>query len=335
MSSDAPAAGARSPIIAGFAERHPTAMFLVRRTARMILALLALLVLSFSMIHLVPGDPVRAELGVRAPASLVEQRRAELGLDQPLPQQFVDYVKGLFTGDLGTSSSLNLPVSEVIGQRLPHSAVLAGISFVVIMLASIAIGMAAAVMTKDGRGRGTELGFTTTTGFFATIPEFVLGVGLVYLFGVQLDVLPVAYEPGVAAYILPVAALSLGSIAALARIVRVETLDVLGADYMRTARSKRLPARLLYLRHALPNMLTSTLTLGGLLLTGLVGGTVLVENVFDWPGLGTAVVDSVVAQDYALAQAIMLLLGATVLTVNLVVDLILGVVDPRSTIKEM
>jgi ABC-type dipeptide/oligopeptide/nickel transport system permease component len=335
MSSEAPAAGIPSPTVAGFAESHPTATFLVRRTARMIVALLVLLVLSFSMIHLVPGDPVRAQLGPRAPASLVEHRRAELGLDNPLPVQFADYVKGLFTGDLGMSSSSNLPVSDVIGQRLPHSAALAGIAFLVIMLLSVSIGMAAAVFTKDGRGRGTELAFTTTTGFFATIPEFVLGVGLVYLFGVELQVLPVAYEPGPAAYILPVAALSLGSIAALARIVRAETLEVLGADYMRTARSKRLPARLLYLRHALPNMLTSTLTLGGLLLSGLVGGTVLVENVFAWPGLGTTVVDSVVAQDYPLAQAIMLLLGATVLVVNLVVDLILGVVDPRSTIKEM
>ena len=110
---------------------------------------------------------------------------------------------------------------------------------------------------------------------------------------------------------------------------------MLGADYMRTARSKRLPARLMYLRHALPNMLTSTLTLGGLLLSGLIGATVLVENVFAWPGLGTAVVESVVAQDYALAQATMVLLGATVLVINLVVDVVIGLIDPRSTIREL
>jgi peptide/nickel transport system permease protein len=132
-----------------------------------------------------------------------------------------------------------------------------------------------------------------------------------------------------------VAALSLGSIAGLSRIVRAETLDVFGEDYMRTARSKRLPARLEYLRHALPNMLTSTLTLGGLLVTGLVGGTVLVENVFAWPGLGTTVVQSVVTQDYQLAQAVILLLGGAVLLVNMVVDLLLGFIDPRSTIREL
>ena len=324
-----------APARVGFADKHPTAAFVLRRTGRMIILLLLLLVLSFAMIHLVPGDPVRAELGPRAPVSAIEARRAELGLDQPIPQQFVDYVRGLLTGDLGTSTTSHLPVSEVIAERLPNSAKLAGIAFVVIMLFSLSIGMIAAIVTRNGRHSGTELGFTTTTGFFATIPEFVLGVALVYVFGVELKWFPVAYEPGVAAYVLPVAALSIGSIAALSRIVRVETLDVLGADYMRTARSKRLPARLTYLRHALPNMLTSTLTLGGLLLSGLIGATVLVENVFAWPGLGTAVVDSVVAQDYALAQAIMVLLGATVLVINLTVDLIIGLIDPRSTIREL
>lgn len=313
---------------------HPLAAFLVRRATRMVASMGALLVLTFAMIHLIPGDPVRAQLGPKAPPDLVERRRAELGLDRPLPEQFWDYLKGIFSGDLGTSSVSNLPVADVISERLPHTATLAGLAFVVIMLLSVPIGMAAAILTRDGRGRTTELAFTTTSGFFATIPEFVLGVALVYVFGVGLDWFPVAYEPGPLAYVLPVAAMSIGAIAALSRIVRAETLDVLGTDYMRTARSKRLPARLEYLRHTLPNMLTSTLTLGGLLITGLVGGTVLVENVFAWPGLGTTVVQSVVSQDYELAQAVMLLLGGAVLLSNLLVDVLLGIIDPRSTIRE-
>jgi peptide/nickel transport system permease protein len=134
--------------------------------------------------------------------------------------------------------------------------------------------------------------------------------------------------------VLPVTSLCLGSVAALARIVRAETLKVLGEDYMRTARSKRLPARIEYLRHCLPNMLTATLTLGGLLLGGLIGGTVLVENVFAWPGLGTIVTQSVAQQDFALAQAIILLLGGAVLVVNFAVDLLLGTLDRRSTIRD-
>jgi peptide/nickel transport system permease protein len=314
--------------------RHPTLAFVVRRVVRLTWSLGALLILSFAMIHLIPGDPIRAALGPKAPTSLVEQRRAELGLDQPILQQFFDYVGGIFTGDLGTSLASGLPVSDIIADRLPASAALAGIAFLVIMGVSIPFGILAAVLTSDGRGRRTEVAFTATTGIFATIPEFVLGVGLVFVFAVSLDVLPVAGQTGPSSYVLPVAALSIGPICALARIVRAETLTVLGQDYVRTARSKRLPSRVLYVRHVLPNMLTSTLTLGGLLLAGLIGGTVLVENVFAWPGIGTSVVQSVVGQDYALAQATMVMLGAAVLVVNLLVDLALGALDPRSTIRE-
>jgi len=310
------------------------ARFLLRRLGRLVASLAVLVTLSFAMIHLIPGDPVRVALGPKAPLALVAARRHTLWLDRPLPAQFVHYLHGLLVGNLGRSVQSDLPVSEIIGQRLPYSAQLAGTAFLVIMLVSVPVGMVAAVLTRNGQRRGTELGFTTATGLFATVPEFLLGVGLVVLFGVVLKVLPVAGRSGPESYILPVAALSVGSIAALARIVRAETLTVLGADYVRTARAKRLPARLLYLRHVLPNMLTSTLTLGGLLLAGLVGGTVLVENVFAWPGIGTIVVNSVVQQDYPVAQAIVLMLGATVLIINAVVDLMLGVLDPRSKIRE-
>ncbi len=316
------------------AARNQTARFLVRRLGRLAASMLGLLTISFAMIHVIPGDPVRAALGPQASASLVEQRRAELGLDKPILEQYLDYVTGIFTGDLGTSLVSNLPVSQIIADRLPNSAQLAGIAFVVIMGLAVPLGMLAAVLTRDGRGRTTELVFQGTTGVLAVVPGFVLGVALVYLFAVELGWFPVAGQTGPESYVLPVAALSIGSIAALARIVRAETLDVLGEDYMRTARGKRLPARLEYLRHALPNMLTSTVTIGGLLLGGLVGGAVLVEIVFAWPGLGVVAVSSVTQQDFALAQAIMVVLGAAVLVANLAVDLILGFLDPRSTIRE-
>lgn len=313
---------------------RPLLAFVARRLGRLVLSLAVLLTLSFAMIHLIPGDPVRAALGPRAPQSRVEALRHDLGLDQPVPAQFADYVGGLLRGDFGTSVVSNLPVSEIVADRLPNTALLAGLAFVLIMGIAIPLGMLAAVLTRDGRGRGTELLFTTTTGLVAIVPEFVLGVGLVYVFAVTLDWFPVAGQAGAASYVLPVTALCAGSIAALARIVRVEMLKTLGEDYMRTARSKRLPARIEYLRHCLPNMLTATLTLGGLLLGGLIGGTVLVENVFAWPGLGTIAVQSVAQQDYPLAQAIILLLGAAVLVTNFAVDLLLGVLDRRSTIRD-
>lgn len=313
---------------------HPTLRFVGRRVLRLVVSLAVLLVVTFAMIHLIPGDPVRAALGPRAPQTLVDERRDALGLNDPLPEQLVDYVTGVVSGDFGTSLVSNLPVSEIIADRLPNTASLAGLAFLAIVVLAVPIGILAALLTRGGRRRRVELAFTSSSGVLAVIPEFVLGVGLVYIFGVSLGWLPVAEQAGPASYVLPVAALSLGSIAALARIVRLEMLTVLEQDYMRTARSKRLPARTEYLRHALPNALTATLTYAGLLLGGLVGGTVLVENVFAWPGLGAAVVDSVVRQDYDLAQAVMLMLGAAILIINFVVDLLLAAVDPRSRIHE-
>jgi peptide/nickel transport system permease protein len=306
--------------------------FALRRLGRLVVSLAVLLVISFAMIHLIPGEPVRAALGPRAPQSLVDERRHALWLDRPLPDQFAHYVSGLVSGDMGTSLVSNLPVSRVVRERLGNTAMLVALAFVAIMGLAVPLGMAAAILTRDGAHRGVEVVFTTGTGFLAIVPEFVLGVALLYVFAVRLGWLPVAGKTGASSYVLPVAALSIGSIAALARIVRVEMLKVLGEDYMRAARAKRLPPRLEYLRHALPNMLTATLTIGGLLLGGLVGGTVLVENVFAWPGLGSTVVDAVVQQDFALAQAVILLLGAAVLIINAVVDLVLGMLDPRSTI---
>jgi peptide/nickel transport system permease protein len=319
---------------AGWRADHPLLAFTARRLVRLAISLAVLLVLSFAMIHLVPGDPVRAALGPKAPPERVEATREALGLDNPLPEQFADYVSNMASGDFGTSIVSNLPVSEIIADRLPNTARLAGIAFVVILGLAIPLGMLAAVLTRDGRRRGTELAFTTGTGGLAMVPEFVLGVGLVYVFAVSLKWFPVAGQSGASSYVLPVTALCLGSIAALARIVRVETLKVLGEDYMRTAWSKRLPARIVYLRHCLPNMLTATLTLGGLLLGGLIGGTVLVENVFAWPGLGSSIVGSILAKDYPLVQGIVLVYGLGVLLVNLAVDIALAVLDPRSAIRD-
>jgi peptide/nickel transport system permease protein len=314
--------------------RHPWAAFLSRRLGRLAVSLLIMVTASFAMIHLVPGDPVRAALGLTAPAQLVQARRHALGLDLPLWQQYGRYLRHVASGDLGESTASGLPVAQVIGDRLPETAKLAVLAFAVVMLVAIPLGVGMAVLTHRGRRRGSELAFTAVTGAFAAVPEFLLAVGLVVVFAVGLKLLPVAGRTGPASYILPVLALAIGPAAALARIVRVEALTVLGTDYLRTARAKRLPPRLLYLRHALPNLLTSALTIGGLLLTGLIAGSILVETVFAWPGLGSTIVQSIVTKDYALVQGIVLVYGAAVLLVNLLVDVLLGMLDPRSTIRE-
>ncbi|MBB2501571.1 ABC transporter permease [Amycolatopsis echigonensis] len=312
----------------------PWLAFGARRLGRFVVSLWVLVTMAFLMIQLIPGDPVRAALGLTAPIELVNARRAALGLDHPLWQQYLDYFGGLFRGDFGTSMLSGQPVSDVISDRLPATLQLALPAFVVVIGLAIPLGLTFAVLTRGGRRRGAELGFTSTTVLLAAIPEFLVAVALVAFFAVQLGWFPVAGHDGAGSLVLPVIALALGPTSTLSRIVRVETLSVLGNDFVRTARAKRLPARLVYLRHALPNALTATLTLGGLMLTSLVAGTVLVENVFSWPGLGSTISQSILQKDYPLVQGIVLVYGIGVLLVNLIVDLLLAVLDPRSTIRE-
>jgi peptide/nickel transport system permease protein len=293
-----------------------------------------LLTATFFMIHLVPGDPVRAALGPTAPPSLVAERKAALGLNDPLVTQYVDYVRNVLHGDFGTSLTTGESVADVIRQRGPLTLKLAGIAFLIAVLVAVPLGLLLAALTRDSRRRGVELGFTATTGAIAAIPSFLIAVALVYLFAVTWHVFPVAGHAGVSSYVLPIAALVLAPIASLSRVVRVEGLRVLDQDYIRTARGKRLPARLVYTRHALPNTLTPTLTLAGLLLGGLIAGTVLVENIFSWPGLGTTLVGAVVQKDYPTVQAVAVVFGTVVLLANFAVDLALGAIDPRSTILD-
>ncbi|MEV4536605.1 ABC transporter permease [Asanoa sp. NPDC049518] len=308
--------------------------FAARRLLRLLLSIWVLLTAAFLMIHLIPGDPVRAALGVTAPVELVNARREQLGLNDPLWVQYAHYLGDLFAGRFGTSTISGLPVSQVIADRYPATLELAVYAFLVAVLLSVPLGLSMAVLTRSGRRRRLELGFTSTSVFFGVVPEFLLGAALVYVFGVRLGLAPIAGRAGPDSYVLPVLALAIGPAAVLARIMRVETLAVLEADFIRTARAKRLPDRRLYLRHALPNALTATLTLAGLLLGALVAATALVENVFAWPGLGSTIVSSILAKDYPVVQAIVLVYGLGVLLVNLVVDVGLALLDPRSTIRE-
>ncbi len=312
---------------------EPWVRFAARRLGRLVVSLWVLVTASFLMIHLIPGDPVRAALGMTAPPALVEQTREALGLNDPLWVQYVDYVRDLLGGQLGTSMISKLPVASVIGQRLPATLELAVLAFLVSVAVAVPLGVVMGVLTRHGRHRRVELGFTTTSVVLGTIPDIIVGVVLVYAFAVGLDWVPVAGRSGPESYVLPVVALALGPAVILARLLRVEMVKVLDADFMRTARAKRLPARALYLGHALPNALTASLTVAGLLLGSLVAATVLVENVFAWPGLGGTLVDSILNKDYLMVQALVLVYGTFALLVNLVVDVMLALLDPRSLIR--
>lgn len=308
--------------------------FALRRAGRLLVSLWVLVTASFLMIHLVPGDPVRAALGPTAPADLVLAHKEELGLLDPLWQQYAAFLGRLFSGELGASIATRLPVGETIAQRLPATAELAVAAFLLSVAVAVPVGVVMAVITRQGRGRRAELAFTGTNVVIGAIPDFLLGVGLVYLLAVQTHVFPVAGRDGPSSYVLPVLALAIGPAAVLSRIVRVEMLAVMEADYIRTARAKRLTNLRVYAVHALPNAVTATLTIGGLLLSSLVAGTVLVENVFAWPGLGSSIVTSIVAKDYPLVQGTVLVYGVGVLLINTLVDVVLALLDPRSAIGD-
>jgi len=313
---------------------HTWLLFLARRIGRLIVSLAVVLSLSFLLIQFIPGDPVRLALGPTAPASMVAQQRAALGLTKPLGIQYLDYWHDVLTGHLGTSIVSGQPVEQIIATDLPETAELVGVALAFTMILSVSIGMVAGALTARGRRPRLTLFFTSATSILNTIPEYLLGVGLVFVFAVTLKLLPVAGDAGWQSLVLPALAIAIGPTAGLARIVRVQTDVVLSQEYMQVARAKRLPTRLIYLRHALPNLLTAALTIGGLLLGTLVASSVVVENVFARPGLGTAIVQAITQHDYPVIQGILLVLGAAVLVLNLLVDLLLSGLDPRSTLRE-
>lgn len=313
-------------------EPRPMVRYLRRRAMYFIVSIVVLVTASFALVHLIPGDPARASAGENATPAAVEARRVELGLDQPLIVQYFDFWKGLFTGDLGQSISLRTPVIDVITTRAPATLELAFLSVTVVLLIAVPVGLLFGAITRGSRRPGVETGFTAVSAALAVIPEFLLGVILVYLFAVNTQLLPVAGRSDAASYLLPVLALAIGPAASLTRIVRAETLTVLDQDYVRTARARRMGPGRLYRRHVLPNLLTSTLTIAGLVFGGMIAGTVLVENIFAWPGLGGIIVDSIQGQDYPLVQAIVVFYGAIVLLITLLVDLILIAIDPRTAL---
>ncbi|MFB7506489.1 ABC transporter permease [Streptomyces broussonetiae] len=320
--------------LGALARHHPWVVFCCRRVARLVVSLFVVVTASFAMIRLIPGDPVRAALGVDAPPDLAAAKRHELGLDRSLPAQYWQHLPRLAHGDLGVSLVTGEPVADLVRARLPATLLLAVLAFACVLVVALPGGLLAAVWTHGGRRPRSELAFTATTSVVAGVPDFVLAAGLTAGLAVALRILPVAGNLGPQSYVLPVLSLALAPTAVLLRIVRVETLKVLDTDYLCAARAKRLPAVRLHLCHVAPNALTASLTFAGNLLPALIAGTVLVEKVFAWPGIGSAMAQSVATQDYAVVEASVLVLGSSVLVVNFLVDLALALLDPRSVIRK-
>ncbi|MEV6105901.1 ABC transporter permease [Streptomyces sp. NPDC051940] len=310
--------------------RSPWPAFALRRAVGLAAVLVTLVVGTFLMVKLMPGDPAQARAGAGATPEQLVQARQEMGLDRPVLAQFGDYVGGLLRGDLGDSFQTGQPVAKMIGDGMPFTAQVAVLAMVVALVVSVPLGMAVAVVCRGGRRGPLDTLFTGVTALAQAVPEYVLGTLLVVVFAVRLELLPPSGADSLDAFVLPVLAVSIGPICTLARIVRRETASVLTTDYLRTARGRRLPAPRLYARHALPNLLTSTLTVGGLILTGLLGGTVIVESVFGIPGLGLASFKAIIARDYPVIQGMVLVIGLLAALLNLLIDIVLGLLDPRT-----
>lgn len=313
---------------------NPWLSFVLRRLVRTIVALWVIVTVAFVVLRFSGGDPVRNALGATASPELVALRRSTLGLDKPLPVQYWDYIVGLFHGDLGISIISGRSVSELVATRLPWTVSLAVVSFVVILLFSIPIGMAMAVRTQGDRNRGSELAFTGITGFFGNVPDYLMAVILVSVFAVNLKLFPVAGANSPESYVLPVTALSISSICMLSRIARIQTFHTLNDDYVRTARGKRLSPMRIYFRHVMPNMVSTVMVLAGNTLAQIMTGTVLIEQVFNWPGMGTAFTNAITSRDYGIVQGLALVYGFLVLLITFLVDVIVALLERRSTMLE-
>jgi ABC-type dipeptide/oligopeptide/nickel transport system permease component len=301
--------------------------YALRRLLGLIPVLGVALVITFVANQFVPGDPIMTLLSDRSGDAALEARlRAEYGLDRPLWRQFLAYVGGVVRGDFGLSFRFaSTPVIEVIAPGLLVSPVLAGGALLLAVPAGVALGTFAALRRNSLADTLVVLGLVAGT----SIPNFALAAFLVYLLSVRLALLPVAGWGGAAQAVLPVVLLAIPPTAYIARLSRVYMLEVLQQDYIRTARAKGLRHRLVVYRHALRNTLVPLLTTIGIIFGGLLSGTFVVETLFNIPGLGRMAIQAIFARDYPVTMAIVLLFTFFYTAINLVVDLLYGLIDPR------
>ena len=291
----------------------------------MVLTVFFVAITVFLMVRLLPGDPARVIAGVLASEQEVDRLRTRLGLDQPLWQQGVIFVSGLAQGDLGTSARTSNPVTEEIGARFGATMTLALVSTVLAVLIGVPLGVFAAMRA----GRFEDLLASTFVLFGISMPVYWLGLMLILVFSIRLRWLPAAGAEGVLSIVLPAVTLAFFSMAFVARITRSSMLEVLHQDYVRTARSKGVRQRVVVWRHALRNALAPVVTIIGLQFGELLGGAILTETVFAWPGLGRLLVSSIFARDYPTVQGLVIVFALLFALVNLAVDLFYGVIDPR------
>ncbi|WP_297528425.1 nickel ABC transporter permease [Thiohalobacter sp.] len=298
---------------------------LLRRLLATAFVVLGVALLVFLLIHLIPGDPVDVMLGESASAADREALRQNLGLDRPLGAQLLAWFEGLARLDLGLSLHERQPVTRLIAERLPATLELAAAGLGVTLLLALPLGLLAAARRNTPWDRGAMV-FSLLG---VSIPNFWLGPLLILVFSLWLGWFPVSGREAPASVVLPALTLGLSLAAILSRMVRSSLLEVLGEDYIRTARAKGLDARRVLLGHALPNALLPVITVIGLQLGALLAGAVITETIFSWPGIGLLTIEAIQTRDYPLVQGCVLFIALAYVLINMFTDLLYGFIDPR------
>jgi peptide/nickel transport system permease protein len=312
---------------------HPVLRFLARRVLYSFAVLVGVLVVVFALVHLVPGDPVRIALGTRYTPEAYEALRSASGLDRPIVVQFFSYLGNALTGDLGVSFRNGDPVTVTLLDRLPATVSLGVVGILIALLVAVPAGVWSALR----EGRASDAIVRITSQFGVSVPDFWLGILLIALFATTLGWLPTSGyrplfgDPGgwLSHIVLPGLTVGLVAAAIMTRYIRSAVLEVASMGYVRTARSKGLPPRVVTFRHTVRNALIPILTITGIQLATILGGVIVVEVVFAWPGLGRLVYTAVASRDYPVIQGAVLLIAALFLLINLLVDALYAVADPR------
>jgi peptide/nickel transport system permease protein len=307
--------------------------FIARRLLQLIPTLFFVSLLIFSLQQLLPGDPATIMAGEERDPEVIAQIRHQYRLDQPIPVQYVYWVKGVVTGDLGESMRIHVPVRDLVLEKLPVTAQLAAMAIVI----ALAIGVGAGVISAVKKNSAWDYAANGLALWGISTPNFWLGIMLIFLFSVKLEWLPASgyvpltedWKASLASTIMPAFVLGNSIAAVLMRHTRSAMLQVLDSDYVRTARAKGLSERTVIFKHAMRNALTPIITLGALELGTLLSGTVLTEQIFTIPGFGKLIVDSVFNRDYAVVQGVVLVTATMYITLNLIADVAYILVNPR------
>lgn len=302
-----------------------TAAHVVRTLLLSLITLFGVSVIIFMMLRVLPGDPARIIAGLNASEATVERIREQLGLDESLLSQYGSFLSGIVQGDLGQSARTSRPVTAEIVARLPATLTLAAVATVVGSVFGIFAGVVAAVK----RNTVLDHAISSVAMMGVSMPVYWLGLLLILLFAVTLGWLPAAGAGEPLSIVLPAVTLAAFSTALVSRMTRASMLEVMGQDFIRTAQAKGAPPPVVILKHGLRNAFIPILTVISLQFGALLGGAVLTETVFGWPGIGRLLVDSIFARDFAVVQGIVLVYAALFILVNVVVDVLYVVIDPR------